>query len=165
MNIPITINKLSEQMGLTSRTLPSMRAVYNIAVSVSPEDEAMQPVIDWLKSSGLLSTARLFGGNMEPFPSKNGAPYGYGMCASIPEGVSVPEHLKEMMLPGGLYAMLESTDNIGGSWQNLMKELSVNGKYKADRSRLCFEEHIRNDSPNGSGNEYFLNLLEPVKIK
>lgn len=145
-------------------TLPPMKVAYNIAVSVSPEEEAMIPVIDWLKLTNLLGTARLFGGNMNPMPSGNGKPYGYGMCASIPDSVIVPNHLKEMMLPGGLYAMLESTDDIGSSWKTLMNYLSANDKYTVDKSRLCFEEHIRNDNPDGSGSEYFLNLLEPVKL-
>lgn len=146
-------------------SLPQMRMVYNIAVSVSPEDEAMVPVIDFIKSANLIGTARLFGGNMKPMPSDIGKPYGYGMCASIPNGVVVPDSLKEMSLPGGLYAMLEGSDDIGGSWKALMKCLSADDKYESDHSRLCLEEHIRNDNPDGCGNKYYLNLLEPVKIK
>jgi DNA gyrase inhibitor GyrI len=98
-------------------------------------------------------------------PSGADKPYGYGMCASIPDGVSVPSNLKEMTLPGGLYAMIESSDDIPSSWEKLIKYLKANNKYKSDRSRLCLEEHIRNDNPEGYGNEYFLNLLEPVKLK
>lgn len=145
--------------------LPPMRVVYNVTVSTSPEDEAMKPVIAWIKSANLIGTARLFGGNMNPMPSGDGKPYGYGMCASIPKDIGVPNHLCERNLPGGLYAMLESNDDIEGSWKALMRLLSKNDKYESDRSRLCFEEHIRNDNPEGSGNEYFLNLLEPVKAK
>lgn len=146
-------------------TLPPMRVVYNTAVSNSPEDEAMIPVIAWLKSTNLLGTARLLGGNMDPMPSENGTPYGYKMCASIPDSIIVPTHLQEMILPGGLYAMLESTDDIGGSWNTLMNYLSTNNKYMVDKSRFCFEEHIRNDNPDGMGNEYFLNLLEPIRCR
>ena len=106
-----------QDTGLSLRfvTLPPMRAVYNIAVSVSPEDEAMNPVFEWLESAKLTGTARMFGGNMPPMPSSGGKPYGYGMCASIPEGIAIPEHFKEMRLPGGIYAMLESTDDITAS--------------------------------------------------
>lgn len=56
-----------------------------------------------------------------------------------------------MALPGGLYAVIESTDDIEVSWKTLMKHLSNNDKYKSDRSRLCLEEHIRNDNPEGCG--------------
>jgi len=142
-------------------TLPPMRAVYNVAVSVSPEDEAMNPVLEWLESANLTGTARLFGGNMPPMPSGEGKPYGYGMCASIPEGVEIPGHLKEMRLPGGVYAKLESTDDIYGSWKELMRQLSADEKYTSDNSsRLCLEEHIHNDK-----NEFYITLLEPVKVK
>ncbi|WP_340022892.1 MerR family transcriptional regulator [Paenibacillus sp. FSL K6-1096] len=146
-------------------TLPVMRVAYHIVVDVSPEDQAMEPVMDWLKSANLLGTARLFGGNMKPMPGKAGKPYGYGICASIPEGITVPEPFKEMMLPGGLYAKLDSSDDIGTSWKTLMNQLSRSKKYRSDRSRLCLEEHIRNDYPEGSGNLYDLSLLEPVMVK
>lgn len=146
-------------------TLPKMHMVYHIAISDSPEDEAMEPVLTWIKSADLMGTARLFGGNMKPMPSGEGKPYGYGFSASIPEGVKIPEHLKEMTHPGGLYAVMESTDDIEISWRILMKHLSSHDKYKPDRSRLCLEEYIRNDNPEGGGNEYSLKLMEPIKLK
>ncbi len=101
------MNNLKENSMIKIITLPPMRVAYNIANGVSPEDEAMAPVLDWIKSAHLLSTARFFGGNVKPMPSRVGTPYGYGMCATIPAGIIVPKHLKEMVLPGGLYAMLE----------------------------------------------------------
>lgn len=146
-------------------TLPPMRMVYNTAVGTSPEDEAMASVIEWLEESDLMGTARLFGGNVKPFPSSTNPQYGYGMCASIPEGVEIPAHLKEMRFPGGLYAMLPSSEDIYNSWQQFMSELSQNNEYKPDDSRFCLEEHIRNDNPKGQGNQFILNLLEPVKRK
>ncbi|WP_341347378.1 MerR family transcriptional regulator [Paenibacillus sp. FSL H3-0469] len=146
-------------------TLPAMRVAYHIVVDQSPEDKAIGPIMDWLESANLLGTARLFGGNMKPMPSIAGKPYGYGMCATIPDGTTVPEPFKEMTLPGGLYAKLDSSDDIGGSWKMLMDQLEHSQKYRSDRSRLCLEEHIRNDSPAGSGNLYDLSLLEPVVLK
>lgn len=143
--------------------LPAMRMAYHIAVSSSPEEEAMAPVLEWTKAANLLGTARFFGGNMKPFPTAAGTPYGYGMCVSILDGVPVPGYLKEMVLPGGLYAMQESSDDIPGSWSLLMKALKEDGVYKSDRSRLCLEEHIRNEKPEGSGNPFHLVLMEPVK--
>lgn len=146
-------------------TLPPMRMVYHIAISTTPEDEAMEPVITWIKSANLMGTARLFGGNMKPMPSGEGKSYGYGFCASIPESVTIPEYLKEMTILGGLYAVMESTDDIEISWKIFMKHLSSHDKYKSDRSRLCLEEHIRNDNPEGCGNEYSIRLMEPIKLK
>ena len=117
-------NTLSTNNSLQFITLPPMRVVYNVVVSVAPEDEAMSPVLEWLEEAGITGTARLFGGNMPPMPSKSGKPYGYGMCASIPEGIPVPKYLKEMNLPGGIYARLESTNNISVSWKKLLELLS-----------------------------------------
>ena len=145
--------------------LPSMRMVYHIVISTTPEEESMEPVLSWIKSANLMGTARLFGGNMKPMPSGEGNPYGYGFCASIPEGITIPEYLKEMTLHGGVYAVMDSSDNIRDSWKTLMGHLSTHDKYKSDRSRLCLEEHIRNDNPEGCGNEYSLRLMEPVKLK
>ncbi|ULO05809.1 MerR family transcriptional regulator [Paenibacillus sp. 19GGS1-52] len=145
-------------------TLPVMRLAYNVAVSSSPEEEAIEPIVEWLTVNNLLGTARLLGGNVPPLPTAKCKPYGYGMCASIPENVEIPEHLKEMRFEGGLYAMIESNDDIFGSWQSLMSLLEKSPEYTADHdSRLCWEEHIRNDRPEGSGNQYLLNLLEPVQ--
>lgn len=159
----IWMSSLQESSVIKIITLPPMRVAYSIAVGTSPEDEAMGPVLEWIKSSNLLSTARFFGGNVKPMPTRAGTPYGYGMCATIPDGISVPEHLKEMVLPGGLFALLESSEDVSLSWNTLMNELAKDRRYKSDRSRLCLEEHIRNDRPDGCGNEYYLNLLEPVK--
>ncbi|ASA26008.1 GyrI-like domain-containing protein [Paenibacillus donghaensis] len=124
----------------------------------------MAPVLEWIKASNLLSTARFFGGNVKPMPSNRGKPYGYGMIVTIPDGVSVPMHLKEMVLPGGLYAIFESSEDVNLSWKTFMGRLAKDGIYKSDRSRLCLEEHIRNEKPSGCGNEYHLILLEPVKV-
>jgi DNA-binding transcriptional MerR regulator len=146
-------------------TLPPMRAAYYIAVSISPEDEALSTVLGFLKAQNLMGTARIFGGDMPPLPSGEGIPYGFGVLASIPKDIDVTAPLKEMNVPGGLYAAFESTDDIGGSWKKLMQYLSDHEEYTFDRSRQCFEEHIRNDAPEGSGHEYFINLLEPVKRK
>lgn len=160
------LNSEIDSMNVRFITLYPMRVAYNIAISVSPEEEAIKPVVDWLRAADLLGVSRLFGGDVKPMPSGEGKPYGYGFCASIPDGVIVPPHLKEMTLPGGLYAMAESSDDIYGSWQALIKYLTNNPEYEMDhKSRLCLEEHIRNDNVEGSGNQYLLNLLEPVRKK
>lgn len=146
-------------------TLPAMRAAYYIAVSPSPEDEALKTVTDWIRRRRLEGTARLFGGDMPPYPSGEGKPYGYGVLASIPECVEITAPLKEIAVDGGLYAVMESGDDIGGSWKKLMQYLHAHDEYTPDSARQCYEEHIRSDAPGGSGREYFLRLMEPVKRK
>ncbi|WP_440834636.1 hypothetical protein [Paenibacillus sp. 22594] len=61
---------------------------------------------------------------------------------TIPEGVSVPMPLKEMVLPGGLYAMFESSEDVNLSWKTFMARLAKDENYKSDRSRLCLEEQF-----------------------
>ncbi len=161
----IMMNTNNANLHVRIVTLPAMRAAYYVAVSVSPEDEALETVTGWLKAQNLTGTARIFGGDMPPMPGGDNKPYGYGVLASIPAGVSVCAPLKETNVPGGLYAVLESSDDIGGSWKKLMQYLSNHEEYTPDCSRKCYEEHIRNDAPEGSGREYFLNLMEPVKRK
>lgn len=150
--------KTNEQLKFI--VLPPMRTAGSKAVGVSPEDDAINPVVEWIDSAGLAGTARIFGGNMPPMPCGEGKPYGYGVCASIPEGVEIPKHLAEIRLAGGVYAMLESTDDIPASWKKLMKLLSENEKYTHDKSRQCLEEHIKNDKGG-----YLINLLTLVNEK
>ena len=146
-------------------TMPAMRAAYYIAISTSPEEEALSTVTGWIKEKRLEGTARLFGGDMPPYPSGEGKPYGYGVLASIPDGIQITAPLKEMIVPGGLYAVMESSDDIGGSWKKLMAYLHTHEEYVPDSDRQCYEEHIRSDVPEGGGNRYFLRLMEPVKRK
>ncbi len=59
--------------------------------------------------------------------------------------------------------MVESSEDVQSSWKTLMRGIEKDGNYKSDRSRLCLEEHIRNEKSDGCGNEYHLILMEPVK--
>lgn len=145
--------------------LPEMRMIYNTAVSESPEEEAINPVIEWVKTSGLDGASRLFGSNEKPFPSRESKVYGYGMYASVPKDTQAPKHLKTMDFPGGLYAVLHSTEDVFGSWQKLMRVLEASEKYESDPSRKCLEEHIRNDTSEDENNLYDLILCEPIKKK
>ena len=162
-------NKESEELIMSTKninetlqfvTIPPSRAVGYVAVGLSPEDEAIGPVVEWIEAEGLMGTARFYGGNMPPLPSGDGKPYGYGMCATIPGGITIPEHLHEIKVEGGIYARLESTDDISGSWGKLMALLEADEKYTSDRKRLCYEEHIPDDKGG-----FILVLLEPVKEK
>jgi len=142
-------------------TLPAMRvAVCNI-ISESPEDEALNKVISWAEKENLMGTARIFGFNTTPYtPDSN--KYGWAACVTVPEVVLLPEYLEEKRLPGGLYASLNSTNEVYDSWQVLMRLLTENDDYIVDKGRPCLEEHIQSGEPKGKGNDFYLNLLEPV---
>ena len=145
-------------------TLPPMRMASHVVVSASPEEEAIDSLADWLVQAELQGTARLFGKNEDPLPDVESNVYGYGAYASIPENIDIPSHLAEVRFSGGVYAMMESTDDITGSWHLLMEKLNEHPDYEPDsEARFCLEEHIRNDNPAGSSNAYWLQLFEPVR--
>ncbi|WP_346936776.1 effector binding domain-containing protein, partial [Clostridium sp.] len=138
-------------------------AVCNV-ISTSPEDEALKKVLDWAESENLMGTARIFGFNTTAY-SPGCTEYGWAACITVPEQVVLPEYLEEKRLPGGLYASLNSTNEVYDSWQTLMRLLKENNSYVVDESRLCLEEHIPSGEDKGQGNDFYLNLLEPITKK
>ena len=142
--------------------LPPMRTVAYSHVGVEPENEAFAPVGKWITEENLKGTMRMFGFNTEPYPSENSPEYGFGFCATIPEGIDIPEPLYEMRLPGGIYAVIsqyEGDPSFG--WrkvQSLLQDKDWGWEY--DMDRLGLEEHI--EQGDGSG-EYFIPILFPVK--
>lgn len=142
-------------------TLPVMRVALCNVISASPEDEALGKVLDWAESENLMGTARIFGFNTTEY-SPGCSEYGWAACVTVPEQVDVPEYLEEKRLPGGLYAALNSTNEVYDSWQMLVKLLKESNEYKADETRPCLEEHIRSGEPKGRGHDFYINLLEPV---
>lgn len=145
-------------------TMPAMRVAVCNVVSSSPEDEALKGVLGWAEREGIMGTARIFGFNTTKY-TPGDAEYGWAACVTVPEKVAIPANLEERRFPGGLYAMLASTNEIYDSWQALVAAIKESGEVEADHARPCLEEHIRNGNPAGSGNEYYLNLLEPVRRK
>ncbi len=141
-------------------SLPDMRVAVCNVISTSPEDEALKKVLDWAESEHLMGTARIFGFNTTAY-SPGCTEYGWAASITVPEQVVIPECFEEKRLPGGLYASLNSTNEVYDSWQTLMRLLKDNNAYAVDESRLCLEEHI----PSGEGNDFYLNLLEPITKK
>lgn len=144
--------------------LPPMRTVAYSCVDAAPEDKAMAPVVQWIMDNKLSGTMRLFGYNTEPYPVEGNPTYGFGFCATIPEGIGITEPLKEWRLPGGLYAMMNSTEDIGKSWHDLLDFVKNCEEYECDQ-RPCLEEHYRNANAQGSGNDYSVTLLQAVQKK
>lgn len=141
--------------------LPAMRVAVCNVVSASPEDEALRKVLAWAKSEKLMGTARIFGFNTTLY-NPGCAEYGWAACVTVPELVMLPEYLEEKRLPGGLYASLNSTNEVYDSWQTLMRLLKESNEYAVDESRPCLEEHIPSGEYKGKENDFYLNLLEPV---
>lgn len=143
--------------------LPAMRAAAYSCVGVEPEDRAMAPVLQWIRESGLEGTMRLFGFNTEPYPSEQSPEYGFGFCASIPEGVEIPEPLREMRLPGGTYMVIgEYEGDPSFGWKKAQEVLGdADFEWEYDDSRHPgMEEHIA--IPGGG---FLIPIVLPVKKK
>lgn len=145
-------------------SLPAMRVAVCNVISASPEEEALKKVLGWAESENLMGTAKIFGFNTTAY-SKASIEYGWAACVTVPEQVVLPEYLEEKRLPGGLYASLNSTNEVYDSWQTLMRLLKENNEYVVDESRLCLEEHILSGEDKDKGNDFYLNLLEPISIR
>ncbi|MBU3187274.1 MerR family transcriptional regulator [Clostridium estertheticum] len=144
--------------------LPAMRVAVCNVISASPEDEALEKVLRWAELENLIGTANIFGFNTTEY-SPGSSEYGWSACVSVPEQVILPEHLEEKRLPGGLYASLNSTNEVYDSWQILMRLLKESNEYAVDESRPCLEELIRSGEDKIQGKDFYLNLLEPVHKK
>lgn len=140
-----------------------MRTAAFSCVGVEPEDEAMGKVLAWVEQNRLLGTMHLFGFNTEPYPSETSPAYGFGFCASVPEGVPIPEPLYEWSLPGGTYAQLDVPEDTNPAlgWQKVRTFLDE-GEWEYDMSRHPgLEEHFKRADHNG----YRISILVPVRKK
>jgi len=143
--------------------LPAARAAAFSCVGVEPEDKAYGTVKEWLDKNKLNGTARIFGFNVEPYPSDESAAYGFGYCATIPEGVEISEPLYEMKLPGGIYAVVSDYEGDPSyGWKKvfeLCKDEEWGWVYDDDRNP-GLEEHI--ERAEGG---VIIPILFPVKKK
>jgi len=139
------------------------RMVAFSCVGTEPEDEAFGVVKNWIVANDLEGTMRIFGFNAEPH-AKGDNPYGFGYCATIPEGIEIPEPLYEMRLPGGLYAVIPDCGNLSLSWKKkreLCKDDEWEWKYDSSRATgFGLEEHIER-----GGGGVIIPILFPVEKK
>jgi len=143
--------------------LPAARAAAFSWVGIEPEDKAYGTVKDWLDENKLHGTARIFGFNVEPYPSDESSAYGFGYCATIPEGVEIAAPLYEMKLPGGIYAVVSDYEGDPSyGWKKvfeLCKDDEWEWEYDDDRNP-GLEEHIE-----GAEGGVIIPILFPVKRK
>lgn len=155
-----TMSSIPTKSSLRIIKLPAMRTAVCNVLSASPEDKAIQCVLEWARSEGLMGTVRLFGMNTTAYdPSCK--EYGWAACITVPEDVEIPGFLREMRLPGGLYASLDSTNEVYDSWQ-ILTDLLQDSEYTADKTRPCLEEHIIAGDCDEGADRFYLTLLEPV---
>lgn len=143
--------------------LAPARAVAFNAIGISPEGEAYEPVTKWLDENNLTGTARIYLFNVDPWPSEQQPEYGMGCCATIPENIEIPEHLYEMRLPGGTYAVISQYDGDPSYGWKKLDALMDDGdwEWQYDESRPPgLEEHI--ETADGG---FIIPILLPVKKK
>lgn len=144
--------------------LSPMRAAAYSWVSAEPEDKACSVVLEWIEANDLLGTMRLFGFNVDPYPTEESPVYGFGFCATIPEGIEIPNPLYEYRMPGGAYAVIDQyTGDPSHGWKkavSLLADEKWEWEYDADR-HPGFEEHIMRGDQSG----YIIPILVPVRKK
>jgi DNA gyrase inhibitor GyrI len=148
----------------------TLKAVYIHALTDTPEEDAWKTIQTWAITQGLLNKqkgTRVFGRNT--YPTNNPEPHGYELYITVKEPTTVKGDLKKGEIPGGLYAVLKST-NIKGfthSWPQLWRWLEES-QYKFigwDKSENGwvngFEEYLNpfNELPQS---EWLFNLMIPV---
>jgi len=125
----------------------------------------MEPIIKWIKENNLGGTARIYLFNTDPYATDENPEYGMGCCATIPEGIEIPEPLYEKRLPGGIYAVLEDDGNLGVSdrWrkmESLLYDPEWEWEYDGRGGCRGLEEHIE----NATGGPH-ISVMLPVKKK
>ena len=103
--------------------LPPMKAASFYGFGTSPEEEAHNHAIGWLKKHKLYQEGayRNFGFN-NPNPSVGSPNYGYEIWIVPTDGLPEGHQAKEVEFGGGLYAVAycPSLDVIGDIWQKLV---------------------------------------------
>jgi len=145
--------------------LPPMHTAAYQCVSTEPEKDSVEVVQKWLAENRLEGTARLFGFNTEPYaPTQENPGYGFGFCATVPEGFPICEPMYAKELPGGLYAVIsEYDDDMFACWNRIMalfEEREWGWAWVSDRHPL--EEHIARADGKG---DFYMRIHVPVAKK
>jgi DNA-binding transcriptional MerR regulator len=142
-----------------------MRTIAYTYEGIEPEEAARTPILNFMKENKLEGTMRLFGFNVDPYPTEeNPGYYGFGYCATVPEDVKIVEPFFEMNLPGGIYAVIsqyEGDPSFG--WQKaeqMLNDAEFMWEYDVAR-HPGLEEHIA----LAEGAPYRVLILLPLKKK
>ena len=142
---------------------PARAVAYNF-VSREPEGEVLRVVFEWLEKNNLKGVARIYLFNTEPYPTKENPEYGMGCCATIPEGIEIPEPLYEKRLPGGTYAVISDYEgDPSHGWKKigaLLDDKDWEWEYDGRGGCRGLEEHI--ERPDGG---LVIPVMLPVKKK
>ena len=148
--------------------LEPMRVVSFRAVGNSPEEIALQKLMDWARPNGLLedlSKHPIFGFDNPP-PTEGQEEYGYEVWIRIETGTLLESHLETRVFDGGAYAVTECAvggepwKTITATWERLNDWAQANG-YEPG-SHQHFEKY---QNPGASLQDLRLELYLPVQKK
>ena len=127
--------------------LAPARAVAFNSAGKDVEDRVYSTVMEWIEKNNLRGTARIYLYNSDPWPTEETPDYyGMGCCATIPEGIEIPEPLYEKRMPGGIYAVISDYEGDPSyGWRKigeLMNDKDWEWEYDGDRGCVGLEEHI-----------------------
>ena len=141
---------------------PARAVAFNCMDEDNPEDGAMKPIFDWLDNNNLRGTARVYLFNVHP--TADNPARGMGCCATIPEGIEIPENFYERRLPGGTYAVIsEYEGDPSFGWRKmgtLLNDKDWEWEYDGRGGCVGLEEHIEKE-----GGGFIIPVMLPVKKK
>jgi effector-binding domain-containing protein len=140
--------------------LEAMRVAVAHGYGESPEIEAWQKILDFLKRTGKidqLESCRFFGYN-NPNPSPGSPNYGYDQWVTITDDIEASEDIRILDFPGGLYAVtsFQGLSNIGDTWGRLVEWHEDSPYKKPPNYYQCLEEVINPQvfiTPQGEFND------------
>ncbi|MGE5675795.1 MAG: AraC family transcriptional regulator [Mycobacterium leprae] len=142
--------------------LKPMKVASYRAESASPEKDAWDVMMAWVKANGLdqLATTRYFGFD-NPGPAPGRPTYGYEVWVTVPDHVqpSGPIQLKECA--GGLFAVVTTyLYEIGERWASLVQWAKAEPGLAIDH-RQCLEESVLPDEMHQEQTQ--LDLFLPIR--
>jgi len=145
--------------------LPAMRVASAHAYSSSPEEAAIQKLISWAKTKGLMNALkeyRIFGFN-NPDPSPGSPNYGYEFWITVNADIQAEGDIKIKDFPGGMYAVARSEvrgdpEIISETWKMLVS-WREGSRYQFGNHQWL-EEHL--DFAEDMGLNFTLDLYMPI---
>ena len=152
------------QLDVRIENLPPMRVISAYGFGPQPEGIAAEKMAAFLEMKGLLEdygrTILHYGFN-NPSPSSGSPNYGYEVWAVVPTELQPEGDLREVLFPGGLYAVtrFEDLENIGRVWEGLTRWRENSPYLHADHQWL---EHLLNPLERDPA-KFVFDLYLPIK--
>jgi AraC family transcriptional regulator len=125
------------------KTLKPVKVACCRAYGELPEIDAWRTLMGWAGREGILEQSRgyrVFGFD-NPGPKEGEKEHGYEFCLTLESQVKTSEKIRIKTLPGGLYAVTNTTvSEIGSAWDHFVKWLNIS-RYRHG-SHQCLEEHL-----------------------